>query len=618
MEKQGRRAPERREATRRLVARALRYRGLLVVALLASLVAGITKALPILLPKLFIDHVLVNRAADESTSALDRWVIDNSRALAESLGQAGADGRLQVAWLVSAFIVLTTAAGAAARFVNEYLSKLLATYVVRDLRNDLLARLVRFPMKRLIGSRLGDVVSRFSNDVQTTFLTVNIFVSEILFQPFLLLGALLIAFSLSWQLALCALVSFPIVFLPVLLLGKLVNKRSRRTLTSLGEATESLSQVLSGMRVVRAYRMEDAEVERYQKINAGWARRQAGLVRTKAQGKSVMDGIYGLALAALLVGGSYLVVGESWGVTGATLLSFVVAVAAMYRPIRRLSTAYNRWQMSLAAASRVFELLDGDVEPDDPPGAKTQGPITKGIQFDRVSFAYDKGGDRVLRDLTLSIPAGSTVALVGPSGAGKSTIADLLFRFYDPDSGQITIDGVPLSEVSRSSLLSQIAVVSQQPFLFNTTSRENIAYGRPDASQAAIEEAARAAHSHDDIVALPEGYETVVGERGARLSGGQLQRVTIARAILKRASLLLLDEATSSLDSQAERKVQKALDALLANKTALVIAHRLSTVVNADKICVVLAGSIVEEGTHEELMRRRGEYNRLYQTQSHA
>ncbi|NRA95408.1 MAG: ABC transporter ATP-binding protein [Planctomycetes bacterium] len=609
-------APGRREATRRLLGRAIRYRGVIVAALLSSMIAGLAQAFPILLPKLFIDHVLAERPADEQLGGLDRWIVEQSQNLADSLGQGAADDRLQVAWLVAALIVVMVTLSSVARFLNEYLSKYLATLVVRDLRNDLLARIVRLPMGQFVGTRLGDVVSRFSNDVQTTYLTINIFASEILFQPFLLIGAVLVAFSLSWQLALCALVSFPVVFLPVLLLGKLVNKRSRRTLVSLGEATESLNQVLSGMRVVRAYRMEDAEVERYRDINTGWARRQIRLVRTKATGKAVMDAIYGVVLAALLVGGSYLVVGHHWGVQGSTLLSFVVALAAMYRPVRRLSGAYNRWQMSLAAAGRVFELLDADIEGDENPDAREIGPIRREIRFDRVGFAYEGGGGPVLRDLTFTITAGSTVALVGPSGSGKSTVADLIFRFYEPTTGQITVDGIPLSGASRSSLLTQVAVVSQQPFLFNTTVRENIAYGRPGASTDAIEQAARAAHIHDDIAALPDGYDTVVGERGARLSGGQLQRITIARAILKGASFLLLDEATSSLDTEAERKVQAALDNLLEQRTALVIAHRLSTVVNADRILVMEGGRIVEEGTHTELMERRGAYRRLYEGQT--
>ena len=609
-------APSRQAVTRRLLGRALRYRGVIVAALLSSLIAGLTQAFPILLPKLFIDHVLSENGPTEDLGFFDQWIVEQSGRLADAIGQGAADGRLQVAWLVAGLIIVTVTLGAIARFFNEYLSKYLATRIIHDLRNDLLARIVRLPMGQFIGTRLGEVVSRFSNDVQTTYLTISLFASQILFQPFLLLGAVLVAFSLSWQLALCALVSFPFVFLPMLLLGKLVNKRSQRTLASLGEATESLNQVLSGMRVVRAYRMEEAELERYRHVNGGWARRQIRLVRTKATGKALMDAIYGLVLASVLVGGSYLVVGNRWGVQGSTLLSFIVALASMYRPVRRLSTAYNRWQTSLAAAARVFELLDNDVEDDEDRDAREIGPISEGIHFDHVGFAYEGSDGPVLRDLSFKIPAGSTVALVGPSGSGKSTVADLIFRFYEPTTGRITVDGVPLSDASRSSLLAQVAVVSQDSFLFNTTVRANIAYGRPGASLDEIERAAGAAHIHEDIMALPEGYETIVGERGARLSGGQLQRITIARAVLKGASFLLLDEATSNLDTRAERRVQAALDNLLEQRTALVIAHRLSTILNADRILVMEAGRIVEEGTHAELMERRGAYRRLYEAQA--
>jgi len=319
----------------------------------------------------------------------------------------------------------------------------------------------------------------------------------------------------------------------------------------------------------------------------------------------------------LAIGGS-MVIHQKWGLTPANLTGFLVAMAYLFRPIRRLSVAYNNWQESISAAGRLFEVLDTPEIAPDPPEARSIGRIRKGLVFEDVWFSFDNEGSAptpVLRGVSFQIPASNTVALVGPSGSGKSTIADLIFRFYEPTRGRILIDDVPLDSISRESLYREIAVVAQQPFIFNTTIRANIAYGRPEASLEEIQEAARAACIHEEILALPEGYDTVVGDRGATLSGGQLQRITIARAILKNASFLLLDEATSNLDAASELAVQEALSNLMRGRTSLVIAHRLSTIVDADHILVIKEGRIVEQGTHQELVAREGAYHQLYRLQ---
>lgn len=583
------------------------------------IVAGGTEAVPVVLADLFMDQVL--GAGGSPAGKTPGWVDGQFAKLVSFVGssEAGLDPRLRVAIVIAILVFLTSALAALTTYITEYISKYLASLVVRDLRVELLAKVVRLPFAYFTRKKMGDLMSRYSNDTMTAYQAVNIFVSELLLQPITIVWMASLAIAYNWRLALAALLFFPLVVYPVLRLGKRVHRRSKRTLETLGETVESMTQVLGGLRVVKAFRMEEAEVREHQSVNDRWLEQQAGLVRAKALGRGTMDLVWGIVLSLTMLSGSWLIVTQTWGLTPDDFVALMFALVNIFRPLKRLSSGYNLWQASMAAAGRIFEVLDEKPEVPDSPSAVPAGALKKGIELRQVSFRYELGDSDakpVLDRVDLEIRAGTTVAIVGPSGAGKSTLANLLLRFYEPTSGAILYDGVPLTEIARDSLLARIALVSQHPFLFNSSVRENIAYGRPGATQAEIEAAAKAAYIHDVIEKLPSGYDTVVGDRGMTLSGGQLQRITIARAILRDASLLVLDEATSSLDTDSERAVQEALRNLMAGRTSVVIAHRLSTIVHADRIVVLDEGRVVESGSHAELLALGGRYSRLLAAQN--
>ena len=421
-------------------------------------------------------------------------------------------------------------------------------------------------------------------------------------------------FWINWWLALIATVGFfPMLFFVVLRFGKQVRKRSRRQSSKAGIMTTALEQLFSGIRTVKSFSMESYEKKHFDEKNQAVVKEGLRTLRAKVLSNTLVElAAHGAVIIALGVGG-YFLIGGKLGLSIGDLIAFTAALNTMYTPVKSLARAYATFQESLGAMERVTEIFEARPGIRQAPDATPLPPFESTIRYEGVDFSY--GRERVLDSIDLEISAGKLTAVVGPTGAGKSTLVDLLLRFYDPTAGRILVDGTDIRTVTLDSLIRQISIVSQDPFLFDTTIRNNILYGRPDATKEEIEVAARAANVHDFITSLPEGYDTEIGDRGTQLSGGQRQRLTIARSLLKNAPILILDEATSNLDAESEAAVQSALERLIRVRSTIAIAHRLSTIRSADKIIVLNHGRIVEQGDYAELLKRRGLFFRLYSKQ---
>jgi subfamily B ATP-binding cassette protein MsbA len=425
---------------------------------------------------------------------------------------------------------------------------------------------------------------------------------------FTLIGLIFVIFYRDWQLAVIAMFIFPLIIYPIAKFGKKMRSVATRTQITMGALTTLLHETISGTRIVKAFGMEEYENKRFSEENERFFKLNIKAVSINAAASPFMEFLGGIGIAAIVLYGGFQVI--KGGATPGTFFSFLTALIMLYEPVKRLTNMNNTIQQGIAGAQRVFAIIDMEPEIGNREGAIDLPRISRGIDIENVTFAYEE--TPVLKDINLSIRAGEVVAFVGMSGGGKTTLVNLIPRFYDVTQGRITIDGHDIRDVTVESLRGQIAMVTQQTILFNDTVRNNIAYGDIERSEEEIVRAAQAAHAHDFITQLPQGYDTVIGEAGTKLSGGERQRISIARAILKDAPLLILDEATSSLDTEAEIEVQKALDNLMAGRTTLIIAHRLSTIRNADRIIVMVNGRIVEEGNHESLVAKKGEYYKLY------
>lgn len=489
----------------------------------------------------------------------------------------------------------------------------LQEFVVRDLRGTLYAHLLRLPLPWFTRNKVGQIIARVLNDTATAKTVVTELVTRSMWSLAQVLATLVAMFTTSWRLSLAALVIAPLTIGAIQPVLRKLRKGYRRLGNEQGEMTSLVQEVVSGVRLVKSYRAESREEAKFVAQNTAFARGFVRVGRLALLSGPVTETLGTFTAVAILWYGAQLVLVQGT-LTGAELLVFLVQVMRLLQPLKQLSQVPSAAQQSLASAERIFEVLDAPSETARDRGTRTTASFATSLVFDGVGFQYD-GGAAALADVSFTARKGEVVALVGASGAGKSTLVDLIPRFLDPTQGRILLDGVDLREIRLDALRTLTGIVSQDTVLFNDTVRANVAFGRPDATPEQLEAAARAANALGFIEALPEGWDTNLGERGTRLSGGQRQRLAIARALVSDPPILILDEATSALDVESERLVQEAIDRLLLGRTVFVIAHRLATIQHADRILVLDGGRLVEDGSHAELLARGGAYARLHALQ---
>jgi subfamily B ATP-binding cassette protein MsbA len=518
---------------------------------------------------------------------------------------------------LSVMIVVLYALKGICSFFSTTLVADAGQHAVTDLRNALYEHVLGQSFSFLGRSSTGTLMSHITTDVEKIQAAVSELAGDILKEGLTVLGLLAVLFVMDWRLAILSLVGMPLALHPLVRFGQRLRASNETSLRRWRDISQILQETISGFRVVKAFRMEQFEINRFRRAASRLLNVNMRITRTTAILPPLMEFVGGLALVGALVYGSFAIQKE-YLTTGA-FVAFLTALFAMYTPIKRLSRVNATLQAALAAGSRVFEVLDRH---DEVPEAEKAVPLPrmKGeIEYRSVGFRYADGHGEVLRNVSFVARPGEVVAIVGTSGAGKTTLVNLLPRFYDVTEGAVLIDGIDVRQATLGSLRRQIGLVTQETVLFNDTVRANIAYGLEEVDEARVESAARAAFAHDFVLDMPRRYDTVIGERGSRLSGGQKQRIAIARAILKNPPILILDEATSALDAESERLVQSALANLMRGRTTLVIAHRLATVRDADRIVVLDGGEVGEVGRHDELLRRAGGiYSRLHELQFSA
>jgi len=533
--------------------------------------------------------------------------------LQPALDDALAPGHSRYIYLIPLGVILLYMVKGTAYYGQTYLMGWVGQRVIHDLRNDLYQRITEQSLAFFSHRKTGELMARISADTLLVQGAVSTAVTSLMRDVVSALFLLAVIFYQDWLLATIAFTVFPLVVYPIIRFGRNMRRATFDGQETLGAMSALIEETISGIRVVKAFAMERYENSRFQRLTDDFFKCQMRVMRVQALSFPIMEMLAGFGIAGVLFYGGVRI--SSGATTPGALMSFLAALIMLYEPVKRLANANNVIQQGVAAAERVFAVMDEPVAVQEPAEPQAMAPFSQSVALDQVTLHYGDASRKVLDGVSITVARGEVVALVGRSGAGKSSLVNLIPRFMDPVEGAVRIDGVDVRQIGSESLRQQIALVTQEIILFNDTVRNNLAYGYENIDEDRMRDAARAANADGFINGLAEGYDTLVGERGVILSGGQRQRLSLARALFKDAPILILDEATSALDSESEQLVQQAIDSLMKGRTTIVIAHRLSTIRNADRIVVLDQGKVVQQGGHEALLQEGGLYKELYDLQ---